>query len=271
MDGGCKGGGFKGKPCGGIGGWGMDSGMAMGGKGMGKMLYDPLMQVSSVPQCSSERLQGASKGNLVERAAEWLSNCDAEEVQVSSVRHFGSERLQGAPTGNFVERAAEWLSNYDAEDGTSPSKLQNKLELNQPYPHHGGFGSDQMTWASEPVKAMTSLLPTEDLPGSLRALSVGSDPPLDLGAQVDQAGIDQAGHLPSLGSALHKVGSCKPCLFMHTTSGCPNGAFCDFCHLIHRKEKARPCKGKRDRCKKLLQRMQHEEGIETACSSWLGK
>lgn len=36
--------------------------------------------------------------------------------------------------------------------------------------------------------------------------------------------------LPSLGSAGHAAGSCKPCAFMHTR-GCSSGPACKFCHL----------------------------------------
>merc|ERR1712059_52769 len=36
--------------------------------------------------------------------------------------------------------------------------------------------------------------------------------------------------LPSMGSALHSSGKCKPCAFLHT-KGCVNGTDCQFCHL----------------------------------------
>lgn len=61
----------------------------------------------------------------------------------------------------------------------------------------------------------------------------------------------------SVGSQLHDAGQCRPCLFVHTQVGCQNGIACDFCHFHHRrKDKPRPCKGKRDRHKKLVGRMQ---------------
>lgn len=37
--------------------------------------------------------------------------------------------------------------------------------------------------------------------------------------------------LPSIGSAGHKHGSCKPCGFFHHRGGCMQGADCSFCHL----------------------------------------
>lgn len=67
----------------------------------------------------------------------------------------------------------------------------------------------------------------------------------------------------SVGSARHDVGGCKPCLFVHTHVGCQNGSLCEFCHYVHkRKSKPRPCKGKRDRYRKLLMRM--EESLENS-------
>lgn len=63
--------------------------------------------------------------------------------------------------------------------------------------------------------------------------------------------------VPSLGSARHELEACKPCLFVHTEAGCQKGALCDFCHYPHkRKSKPRPCKGKRDRYRRLLTRME---------------
>jgi len=42
--------------------------------------------------------------------------------------------------------------------------------------------------------------------------------------------------LPTLGSAGHYVGACKPCAFFHT-KGCANGTQCSFCHLCPSDEK----------------------------------
>jgi len=72
-----------------------------------------------------------------------------------------------------------------------------------------------------------------------------------------------------MGSARHNEDGCKPCLFVHTHVGCQNGASCEFCHFVHkRKNKARPCKGKRERYRKLLVRME-EDAIEagSACDA----
>merc|ERR1719507_1504105 len=49
--------------------------------------------------------------------------------------------------------------------------------------------------------------------------------------------------LPSLGSAGHGDGKCKPCAFFHT-AGCGNGVCCKFCHLCDSGEKKRRRKEK---------------------------
>lgn len=50
--------------------------------------------------------------------------------------------------------------------------------------------------------------------------------------------------LPTMGSAGHMLGNCKPCAFFHT-KGCGNGVACVFCHLCDATEKKRRKKEKR--------------------------
>lgn len=65
--------------------------------------------------------------------------------------------------------------------------------------------------------------------------------------------VDEKGMATSIGSINHASGGCNPCLFMLTNDGCSNGILCNFCHFQHkRKTKPRPCKGKRDRYRKLV-------------------
>jgi len=56
----------------------------------------------------------------------------------------------------------------------------------------------------------------------------------------------------SKGSVRHEDGSCRPCHYYQTKTGCMNGDKCSFCHLDHPKRfRPRPCKSKRNRCKRL--------------------
>lgn len=71
--------------------------------------------------------------------------------------------------------------------------------------------------------------------------------------------LDQDGSEMSLGSQNHGFGQCRPCMFFHTQVGCQNGVKCEFCHFPHRrKDKPRPCKGKRDRYRKLVGRLKED-------------
>ena len=50
--------------------------------------------------------------------------------------------------------------------------------------------------------------------------------------------------LPSVGSAGHAFGTCRPCAFFYA-KGCLNGTTCSFCHLCDRGEKKRRQKQKK--------------------------
>jgi hypothetical protein len=58
------------------------------------------------------------------------------------------------------------------------------------------------------------------------------------------------GDLPSMGSAHHKAGRCKPCAFFHT-KGCQNDKACLFCHLCPPGEKQRRKRLRERMCEKL--------------------
>jgi hypothetical protein len=51
--------------------------------------------------------------------------------------------------------------------------------------------------------------------------------------------------LPTVGSAQHKFGECKPCAFFWKPEGCGNGVNCPFCHLCGPDEKKRRQKEKK--------------------------
>merc|ERR1712232_286421 len=51
--------------------------------------------------------------------------------------------------------------------------------------------------------------------------------------------------VPTIGSARHHLGDCKPCAFMWKAPGCSNGANCTFCHLCDSGAKKRRQKEKK--------------------------
>jgi len=73
----------------------------------------------------------------------------------------------------------------------------------------------------------------------------------------------ESGQPISKGSKQHDQGQCKPCIFVHSRLGCADGASCEFCHFMHkRKSKPNPCKDKRQRYRKLFEKMQERYGDE---------
>jgi len=74
----------------------------------------------------------------------------------------------------------------------------------------------------------------------------------------DDFSSDLTGGLPSEGSALHAAGLCRPCAFVNSKAGCRNDMNCAFCHAPHQTEsKRRPCKAKRDRVRRFIERMEN--------------
>lgn len=71
------------------------------------------------------------------------------------------------------------------------------------------------------------------------------EPPSKTALPIIVAGQGQAEQtLPSLGSAAHGTGTCKPCAFLFSR-GCSNGKSCVFCHLCDQGEKKRRQREKR--------------------------
>lgn len=87
--------------------------------------------------------------------------------------------------------------------------------------------------AYEPGKAFTKASsPTLvlDLAGALGRGPVAAPPPPPPPPPAPRCD-DSMLKLPSLGSALHALGRCRPCDFMYRNDNCREGAACSFCHL----------------------------------------
>jgi len=63
--------------------------------------------------------------------------------------------------------------------------------------------------------------------------------------------------LPTVGSAGHNKGSCKPCAFFHSRS-CESGMQCSFCHLCPADEKRRRQKDKQTRFRAMHQQRRQD-------------
>jgi len=68
--------------------------------------------------------------------------------------------------------------------------------------------------------------------------------------------------LPTVGSAGHRIGKCKPCAFLHK-KGCLNGTACPFCHLCEEGEKQRRQKERAEKTKKPLRKQRREVRTES--------
>jgi hypothetical protein len=83
----------------------------------------------------------------------------------------------------------------------------------------------KMASCDSPVSPMTSSHQKSEAP-ILRLADALVEP--ELGSE----------ELPTIGSAGHRIGDCRPCAFFHT-KGCSNGTECSFCHLCPAGEKKR--------------------------------
>eukprot|EP00444_Apocalathium_aciculiferum_P023750 CAMPEP_0183437694 /NCGR_PEP_ID=MMETSP0370-20130417/74208_1 /TAXON_ID=268820 /ORGANISM="Peridinium aciculiferum, Strain PAER-2" /LENGTH=178 /DNA_ID=CAMNT_0025625593 /DNA_START=12 /DNA_END=548 /DNA_ORIENTATION=- len=100
---------------------------------------------------------------------------------------------------------------------------------------------------------------TADRSGALRLPGAGEQSLRQGEAAVAVGAATQAaaavGQLPSMGSAGHSIGECKPCVFLHTR-GCKSGLDCTFCHLCEVGEKKRRQKDKRSFFAQVRQHLQ---------------
>lgn len=59
--------------------------------------------------------------------------------------------------------------------------------------------------------------------------------------------------IPTVGSAKHSLGQCKPCAFAWSAEGCKDGPECNFCHMCP--------PGEKQRRKRVLRQIQRSVGI----------
>eukprot|EP00446_Apocalathium_sp_SHHI-4_P015044 CAMPEP_0177204000 /NCGR_PEP_ID=MMETSP0367-20130122/28112_1 /TAXON_ID=447022 ORGANISM="Scrippsiella hangoei-like, Strain SHHI-4" /NCGR_SAMPLE_ID=MMETSP0367 /ASSEMBLY_ACC=CAM_ASM_000362 /LENGTH=340 /DNA_ID=CAMNT_0018652663 /DNA_START=61 /DNA_END=1083 /DNA_ORIENTATION=- len=69
--------------------------------------------------------------------------------------------------------------------------------------------------------------------------------------------------LPSMGSAEHVIGTCKPCAFFFT-KGCENGLTCRFCHLCGPEERRRRQKDKIQQLKEERRQRKERQRLRAA-------
>jgi hypothetical protein len=165
--------------------------------------------------------------------------------------HYGSECTRRTPLNSS---AREWIpasgrmpvdncsdpSNHGGEALTSQVFVSQAL-CTQPVPLHPFTLIDSLQRNTCSLGSHEPHVSSLEQPLSTSDASELTDPaPLKTFQHVDL----HSGQLPSLGSALHSSGLCKPCAFLHT-KGCENQTTCSFCHLCEPGEKKRRQKHKR--------------------------
>jgi len=82
---------------------------------------------------------------------------------------------------------------------------------------------------------------------------------LSLASMLDKTLKVGSPDMPTVGSAQHHLGECKPCAFFWKAAGCSNGVDCVYCHLCNAHEKKR-----RQKEKKALFKAQAQASADAA-------
>mmetsp|Transcript_95286 Transcript_95286/g.246753 ORF Transcript_95286/g.246753 Transcript_95286/m.246753 type:complete len:238 (-) Transcript_95286:34-747(-) len=165
----------------------------------------------------------------------------------SSSDHGGSESYSGP--GHATEPCSEPCTEEEEENiekdrgGASSTDLGGSESYSGP-----DYATDPY---SEPC---TELMGWGDDPPVVHSVSDEENGELD--EVTAEKGVVPWNH----GSALHYEGRCRPCAFVRTDTGCRANESCRFCHFEHAvtRQRLRPCKGKRIRIHKLLERLKYE-------------
>jgi hypothetical protein len=131
-----------------------------------------------------------------------------------------------------------------------PQHDDHDIVLKSPEPSfmHIAFTVGAQAFMDTVVAATGILVEPECQASAPSATAFSLIPPrvLVLSDALPEAGPELGTHdLPTVGSAGHSVGSCKPCAFLYT-KGCENGVHCSFCHLCPPDEKRRRQKEKQN-------------------------
>jgi len=118
---------------------------------------------------------------------------------------------------------------------------------------------------------------TKTAANAVERLEVPSTASSDKGESSDDEGpcptYSESAAIPSVGSAMHRDGTCKRCCFF-PKGRCNNGYDCQFCHFAHEKRKTKNKKHKKRRKKQPMQTsllgimapaMEHQQHHHQAC------
>mmetsp|Transcript_22405 Transcript_22405/g.76773 ORF Transcript_22405/g.76773 Transcript_22405/m.76773 type:complete len:261 (-) Transcript_22405:146-928(-) len=192
-----------------------------------------------------------------------------------------------SPSGS--ERGGEGGARRKQGEDWETQRLRKLYNLIKQPPRNGvapacdaalGVGTSSSTSTAHPLRAPPGLLrdassssttaPSSSeyirkgAPGTEQQLSSDSYPGTSLESSMDNMvciPLDENGELTSVGSMKHAEGKCKPCLYNYNGTPCAAGVSCRFCHFPHKtlgRVRLRPCKGRREKVKKALDRIQKD-------------
>merc|ERR1712232_146690 len=87
--------------------------------------------------------------------------------------------------------------------------------------------------------------PSSPVAGNVAELGPQAPAVLELASMLDTSPLPGSPEMPTVGSAQHHLGECKPCAFFWKPAGCSNGVDCVYCHLCDAQEKKRRQKEKK--------------------------
>uniref|UniRef100_A0A7S4W423 C3H1-type domain-containing protein n=1 Tax=Alexandrium monilatum TaxID=311494 RepID=A0A7S4W423_9DINO len=209
-------------------------------------------RISSTLTCST----GVSTSSESPRPSE------SEDTEESLIAGYPTELcvkntfLQFSPVSDLLEgRAAPLRRSHSAPAPRGARTEESASAASQAVALTEGAGSAQLQQPPPPPAAPPSA-PTPELSlpppppappgwpleaeGSSSAPTTRASTPAVL-RLADALGQPEPGHpeLPTVGSAGHRLGRCKPCAFVWKEAGCGNGTECPFCHLCGPSERRR--------------------------------
>jgi len=216
-------------------------------------LADCLAQPQSLPQWFTPATSLLPGYMHTYQAEGFIPDIFAQAVAAPPALH---SNLVARPTLSLSSALQPKFEALDQTQSHSPN-LQCQASLAQPPPHYSEFlsmpvapgigGVDGCGRMQFQAGTVLPQLATRTLESTI-ASAPASNPELNLIAPVQPPPPPTrpalgTPELPSLGSASHGSGDCKPCAFLYS-KGCNSGLVCQFCHLcgpderkLRRKEK----------------------------------
>mmetsp|Transcript_16186 Transcript_16186/g.29835 ORF Transcript_16186/g.29835 Transcript_16186/m.29835 type:complete len:182 (+) Transcript_16186:87-632(+) len=168
-------------------------------------------------EAASSETALTSETSILEQTPTRDKKEEGHHVVWGGIEHLGSESSSRSQGDVKRQVEVQFLSNSSTDSGSQKGTREAGKAIRSQAP------GEPSTWGSAP------------------------DPGLDLG-QLD--------NLPSIGSAKHFLGTCKPCFFSPRKTGCDKGHDCEWCHFSHDKSKRnRLSKAKRHRFQDLIEQI----------------